>query len=335
MAAILFAAAAAQPGAAPAEPSKSTGALRAEIQIGLCAPAGQIVRALDLNPRGGPIKVWLFDDEALTLFASGVRLRVRVTADGRSELTLKVADQDCALLDPKSVPPTEGRCEYDLHGAHTAGAVSLIRRLGAKNTSDLLAGRIAVEQVLGPSQIHYLRDILGAWPLPPGLRRLGPTEVRTYRTGSRLYDIDVARLPGGEEFVEISRKVPLADATRAKDALEADLSRAGVPMCADQSAQAVNKLRALLRGSRIRSRPGGKHRVGIRGVDGGRPGLRDLVRALPARAHSRFGRLVHRLAGGTWMRTAYLAMPAALHGVQTTLFQITRRAFSPAIAESS
>src|SRR4051794_24989154 len=72
---------------------------RAEIQIALCAPAAQIAHALDLRLRGVPIAVWQFDDAALTLFGRGIRLRLRVGADGRSELTLKVADQDCARLD--------------------------------------------------------------------------------------------------------------------------------------------------------------------------------------------------------------------------------------------
>ena len=46
-------------------------------------------------------------------------------AVGRSVLTLKVADQDSARLDPKLVSPGEGRCEYDVYGASAAGAVSL------------------------------------------------------------------------------------------------------------------------------------------------------------------------------------------------------------------
>ncbi len=72
-------------------------------------------------------------------------------------------------------------------------------------------------------------------------------QVRTYRTTGKLHDIDISQLPGGEQFAEISRKVPLTDATRAKEFMETDLSRAGIEMCADQSSQAVNKLRALLR----------------------------------------------------------------------------------------
>jgi hypothetical protein len=232
--------------ASAVEARDATGA-QAEIQIGLCAPAEQIAQALDLRPRGPPIKVWQFDDAALTLFGRGLRLRLRMAADGGSEFTLKVADQDCARVDPKLIPPAEGKCEYDVYGTSTAGAVSLTRSLDAKSTNDLLAGRIVPAQALSVSQIRYLREMAGISPLPPGIRALGPMQVRTYRTKGKLYDIDISQLPDGEQFAEISRKVPLTDATRTKEVMEADLSRTGVVTCADQSSQAGNKLRALLR----------------------------------------------------------------------------------------
>ncbi len=158
-----------------------------------------------------------------------------------------MADQDCARLDPKLVPPHEGKCEYDVYGASTAGAVSLTRKLGAKSTSDLLAGRVAPPQVLSPEQIRYLREVVGIWPLPPGIRGLGPMLVHTYRTKDHCYDIDISQIPDGEHYAEISRKVPPAEATRVMAVLKAELSRAGVEICADQSSQAGNKLRSLLR----------------------------------------------------------------------------------------
>jgi hypothetical protein len=243
--AMIFASAVTPPGATAAMPPSATGT-RAEIQIALCAPADQIVRALDLRPRGAPIEVWLFDDAALTLFGRGLRLRLRV-AEGRSEFTLKVADQDCARRDPKVVPSGEGKCEFDVHGSSVAGAMSITRKLSTKSTSDLLAGRVAPAQLLSESQINYLREIVGIWPLPPGIRGLGPMQVRAYRPKGGRYDIGISRLPTGEQYVEISRKVPVADAPRAMGVLESDLAKAGVEKCVDQSAQAVNKLRALLR----------------------------------------------------------------------------------------
>src|SRR3954467_7623551 len=98
-----FAMAAIALGASAAEVPDATQA-RAEIQVGLCAPAERIVRALDLRPHGAPIDVWQFDDAALSLLGRGLRLRLRVAADGRSEFTLKVADQDCARIDPRLIP---------------------------------------------------------------------------------------------------------------------------------------------------------------------------------------------------------------------------------------
>jgi hypothetical protein len=94
-------------------------------------------------------------------------------------------------------------------------------------------------ELLSPSQVNYLRETVGIWPLPPGIRGLGPMQVRTYRSKGGRYDVDISQLPAGEQYVEISRKVPVADAARAMGVLEADLSKAGVEMCADQSAPAV------------------------------------------------------------------------------------------------
>jgi len=245
--ATLLATAAAQPWASAAEPLRDVKVLQAEVQIGLCASTDKVVQALDLRPHGAPITVWQFDDPALTLFGNGLRLRLRVAADGHSVLTLKVADQDCARLDPKLVPTGEGKCEYDVYGNNMPGAVSLDLRLGTESTSDLLAGRVTPAQVLSPSQVRYLRDIVGIWPLPSDIRRLGPMRVQTYRTKGKLDDIDVSQLPDGQQFAEISRKVPQGDASRTMAVMQADLSRAGVEVCPNRSSQAANKLRALLR----------------------------------------------------------------------------------------
>lgn len=233
--------------AATAGASKGGKGARAEIQVGLCSPIGQIVERLDLRPRGAPITVWQFDDPLLTLFEGGVRLRLRVTSDGGSDLALKAANQDCARLAPDVVPPGEGKCEFDVYGTSMSGTVSLTRHLDAESTSDLVAGRVAPQHVLSQSQVGYLREIVGIWPLPRDIRALGPMHVQTYRTPDKLYDIDVSQLPSGIQYAEISRKVPVDDAFRLMREMEAALSRAGVETCADQSSQAANKLRSLLR----------------------------------------------------------------------------------------
>ncbi len=218
-----------------------------DLQASLCGELQQTVRALEVAPRGEPFTVWLFDDAALTLYAKGLRLRLRDKGGASAELTLKVADQDCKALPKDAIPNGEGKCEYDLHGAKLAGAASISRELPLAKAAEITAGRVPLAASLSATQQRFLQQA-GAWPLPAGLRPLGPTRVTSYRgNGKRALSLDVSELPGGEHYIEVSRKVPLADAARLRDAFEADLAKAGVPVCADQSAQAATKLNALLR----------------------------------------------------------------------------------------
>ena len=244
---MLIAFAAAEPGAFAAGPAPKADRSQAEVQIGLCSPIDHIVQALNLHPRGAPIEVWQFDDPGINLFERGLRFRLRAAADGHAELTLKVANQDCARFDAKIVLPGKGKCEYDVYGTTTAGTVSLNSKLDARSTGELLASRVELANVLSPSQIRYLREMVGVWPLPDGIRKLGPMQVRTYRTAGGHYDVDISRLPNGEQYAEISAKVTLPEANSTMEMMKAALQRAGVEMCVDQSSQAANKLRSLLR----------------------------------------------------------------------------------------
>jgi hypothetical protein len=237
------------PAGSPADaaaPERGLPATRAEVQIELCTPFAEIERSLKLRAHGDPIDVWLFDDSAMTLFDRGLRLRLRVSGK-RAEFTVKIANQDCARIDAKMVPPKLGKCEYDVHGARMAGAVSLSRNLADREWRDLVAGRVAPAELLSAVQLTYLRDVARIWPLPPQLRPLGPKKSRAYVPQNEPYEVDVSQLPSGEVYVEMSRKVPAADAQHAKDALDATLARTGVTACADQGGQAVNKLKLMLR----------------------------------------------------------------------------------------
>jgi hypothetical protein len=217
---------------------------RAEYQVLLCEPVASLERKLALSPRAAPYETWLFDDSALSMFEHGLRFRLRVGGAG-SELTLKVARQDCHEVAPGLVPGKEGKCEFDVYGNSMHGAVSLTRKLDSRQTRDLLERRTSIADALTPAQIRYLREIVKAWPLPADLRPLGPIGNRVLVTPSPKYDVDVSTLPDGERYAEISTKVPLAEVDRARASLDAHLADAGVSVCADQRGQAATKLRRL------------------------------------------------------------------------------------------
>ena len=98
-----------------------------------------------------------------------------------------------------------------------------------------------------PRDTLEFEKIVGLWPLPDGIRKLGPMQLRTYRTAGGRYDVDISHLPNGERYAEISAKVTLPDAHSTMEMMKAQLQRTGVEMCVDQSSQAANKLRSLLR----------------------------------------------------------------------------------------
>ena len=148
---------------------------------------------------------------------------------------------------PKLLPPKVSKCEHDVHGDKVTAAVSLSTRLYESDAKKLLAGRLSLADALSPAQVRYLTEEARVWPLPPDLRRLGPIQVSTYRGREKPYDVDASRLPTGERYVEVSRKVPLGEVDAARKRFDDDLARSGLAICSDQSAQAVNKLRALLR----------------------------------------------------------------------------------------
>jgi hypothetical protein len=230
------------PAATAAEPAST---VRAEVQIGVCAALPDVTKALGLRAPGPATTTWLFDDANLNLLQRGLRLRLRV--DARSaDLTLKVADQDCARIPAGAIPPAQGKCELDLHGATMTGAVSLAQPLSRRHADMLVAGTMRVHDALSRAQRHYLQEVVGGGPLPVALQPLGPLAITTRRAADRSFALDVTTLPGGEQYLEVTRKVAVAKAESTRHRLEQDLARAGVTLCADQAGQAAVKLRKLL-----------------------------------------------------------------------------------------
>lgn len=217
----------------------------AEVQIGVCAPLPAVVAALSLRASGPVTITWLFDDVQLSLLTRGLRLRLRVKT-GSADLTLKVADQDCARLPATAIPAGQGKCEVDLHGATMTGAVSLSQSLSRARADALVAGATRVQDALSPAQVNFLRDVAGGGPLPTTLLPLGPLSISTQRAADRSYAVDVTTLPGGEQYLEVTRKVRAGEAERTRHRLEQELARAGVALCADQAGQAAIKMRKLL-----------------------------------------------------------------------------------------
>ena len=229
-----------------------------EIQINICSETAQVTRALQLKqvaPK--PTRVWLFDSPTLDLHRAGLRLRLR--DDGKHiEMTLKVAGQNCAKIDPALLKP-RGKCEADLHGDSFDDVVSITHQLDPGATAALLAPEAergapltaALALALDANQRAFLAAHRpAAWgdaPLPTGIARLGPSAVRAFRSSAVPFVVEVWTLPGGQQSVELSEKIRREAALARRAVIEKQISSAGVVICADQGSQAENKLKTLTR----------------------------------------------------------------------------------------
>ena len=219
---------------------------RAEIQVNLCGDPARIIERLQLKAHASVRAVWYFDTPDLALRARGIVFRLRDNREG-ADLTLKAAGQECATVPSALLPRAEGKCENDWHGTHVQGAVSLSRRLDSTDAMALREGPAALAAALSASQVRFLRERLGAWPLPPGIGALGPVTLQEYRPQQGAYTVEVWTVPPATTFVEISQKSADASAARVRDELLARLARANVEVCADQSSRADDKLEQLRR----------------------------------------------------------------------------------------
>lgn len=223
-------------------------AFPAEVQVNLCSEPQQIIQALQLKRQGTKLReAWYFDTAELDLFRSGVLFRLRI-ADQKSELTLKVAHQNCPEINPALLPADQAKCEYDMHGEQLEGAVSISRILESTKVQDLFKGSTALPDLLSPAQVRYLQEGTAVWPLPSGLRRLGPGKIDTYRKKGQPFVVEIWKLPLGQRFIEISQKSNLADVRRVKSNLKEILTRNHVKVCEDQNSQAGRKLKEYLKG---------------------------------------------------------------------------------------
>jgi hypothetical protein len=218
----------------------------AEVQINLCSEPRQIIAALHLERKGSKSQeVWYVDTFGLDLFRQGVMFRLRIK-DRKSELTLKVANQDCARVNADLLPADQAKCEYDVRGAQSVGAVSVTRILDDGQVRGLIEGRLALADLLSQAQIRYLKEVVTLWPLVPGLKSLGPARVETYHKKGQSFVVELWQLPSGRHYEEISQKSSLKDAPRVNAALEGILSRNQVQLCPDQGSQTGSRLREFL-----------------------------------------------------------------------------------------
>jgi hypothetical protein len=124
--------------------------------------------------------------------------------------------------------------------------VSISQVLDESQVRGLLAGQVALADLLSPAQVSYMREVVAVWPIPSGLKNLGPAQIETYHRKGKPFVVELWQFPSGRSDLKISQKSRLEDARHIQSKLEEMLERKKVKLCPDQGALAAGRLKDLL-----------------------------------------------------------------------------------------
>lgn len=233
------------------EPSADAGERACEVKV-ILAPDrfAQVAETFGLaDARVSRRTEWFFDTPALALAASGVVLRARERQGEPDDATVKLRPMDEARIEPAWRALRGFKCESDLAGerAETACSLDAVTAPGAIDAVGRRARPPA--ELFDANQRRFLAayaPIAIPWT---ALEPLGPVDASVWHFAAAGWDgklgLELWRLPGGAELLEISTRVPESEAEQARAELIAYLHGRGLETSAAQATKTRMALEAL------------------------------------------------------------------------------------------
>jgi hypothetical protein len=186
--------------------------------------------------------VYFFDTHELMLYDAGVILRARITRGDDDDSTVKLRPVKPAEI-YRRVKQTKGfKIELDVVGDTPVCSAKLEATPRRGEVEDVAAERRSLRTLFSDDQERLIADYAPIGISWAELSVLGPVEVRKWQippTGF-AHEITVEQwtLPNGDDLIEMSIKVPAAQALGAGDAFHAYLADHGIDRHRDQHAKA-------------------------------------------------------------------------------------------------
>jgi len=194
-----------------------------------------------------PVAVCFYDTPALELFNSGLILRSRVEPGGDDDVTVKLRPLAPSGVAASWFDEKGFKCEEDRSGHDAACSCSFTVPRSAGEIEAVQHGKATIASLFSEAQCRFVRDYARVKPSWERLEALGPLDAKTWKF--KLPDVEprlsaeMWTLPGGEQLLEISTKVPQSEADATAAALDAALAAHGL----DTTGVQETKTRAALR----------------------------------------------------------------------------------------
>src|SRR5262245_32592420 len=198
------------------------------------------------DARAERVEVCFYDTPALELFESGLVLRSRVAHGDDDDVTVKLRPLAPSAVAASWFDVDGFKCEEDRSGKTSVPSCSLTVSRSAKAIDAVQHGTGRIASLLSEEQCRLVREYARVQPDWDRLQALGPLDAKDWKVElpglHGKVSAELWTLPGGQQMLEVSTKVPHAEADAAAAALDAALAAHGL----DASGVQETKTRAAL-----------------------------------------------------------------------------------------
>jgi hypothetical protein len=238
-----------QPGVEPLADGKADSAQRMT-ELKVTVRSDQVPMALArfklTDDKAEQRTIYFYDTAALDLFAEGLILRARKVKDRDDDSTVKLRPLRAADVSRRWLSLPGWKCEVDRTGSRSVESCSLTTVQDTGEIDDVAAGQRALVKLFSSEQELFASTYSETPPDWSRLEVLGPIPAQAWRVsvrglGPRL-SAERWTLPDGRVLLELSTKVPEADADATQAVLVGLLASRGL----DTSTQQETKTRLAL-----------------------------------------------------------------------------------------
>ena len=193
------------------------------------------------------VAVSFYDTPALELFDSGLVLRSRVAHGDDDDVTVKLRPLPPSAVAASWFDEDGFKCEEDRSGQESVSSCSLTVSRSAHAIEAVQHGKSTIASLFAEDQRRFVRDYAKVQPNWERLEVLGPLDAKSWDFELPGLEPELSAelwtLPGGQQMLEVSTKVPQSEADATAVALDEALAAHGL----DTTGVQETKTRAALR----------------------------------------------------------------------------------------
>ena len=190
-------------------------------------------RAMQVDEDSADIRIiYFYETPELDLFNAGIALRARLIKGDADNSTVKFRSDQIEMVAPEWYRSEGFKIEADWVGDRAVYSVSLTNDQKRDEIEEVADGKRAIDKLFSGDQERFFKEVYQGPVQFSHLHVMGPIRVLRWKLRHAEFPhqltVEEWRLPNGDDLVEVSIKVPPAEATQARKAFEAHLEKLGL-----------------------------------------------------------------------------------------------------------